>query len=624
MNLRFLACAMAFVATLLGPAPARAADVTSLSVWQHIAVLENGRVMPLDSYARHMLLGFSGKSTFDRKPAAFWLARVLFTPETTRGDAIFLVDNPEVVEAIGLTADGRGRYSYAQLEPCLAELTRLARAAFHLEDDARSPVETEIMRLYNNLNIYLRLSQGLDFLIPRAELDIQSADLRRELDLPASGALSLYDLRPRKPLVDALVNEHRSSEEPKDAYQEELFRVATLLRMFSQQRRGLPPAMIPVRQGGAQEWISPSDAYTMRGSPEELQRELDALRDMARAFVEGRQVDFDLAGRTFVNSANKRIADPRQLKLLKTEVQYNLADAFYRSELLYGLAFLVALVSVAFRGKWLYRVALALVVLALIPHTYGIIARMAIMGRPPVTNLYATFIFVSWVCVAIGLAVEYLQRNRLGLITASSMGLALLMTSARFASDGDTMGVMVAVLDSNFWLATHVVTISIGYAGCCAAGLLGHIYLLQALRREPGDPALKETDQAIYGAQAFGLIFSFLGTMLGGIWADQSWGRFWGWDPKENGALVIVLWAAILFHARLGRMIGARGFAAGSVLGVIGVLCAWLGVNLLGVGLHSYGFTSGLARSLGIACLAEVIFVLATVPFAKRAPAKPA
>jgi ABC-type transport system involved in cytochrome c biogenesis permease subunit len=610
------AIAVFALAAGLCSAPARG-DVDSLGVWQHIPVLENGRVMPLDSYARHMLLGFSGKSTFDRKPAALWLARVLFTPEQTRDDKIFLVDNPEVIEAIGLSAEGRSRYSFAELQPALAELTRLARAAFHLEEDARSPVENAIMRLYNNVNLYMRLSQGFDFLVPREDFAITSPELRRALQLPAERGVSLYDLRPKKPLIDALLNEYRAAGKVDSLEGRELFNAATILRMRTMNRRDMPPAIMPVFVGGKQEWVGPWDVFTARTRGEDAKKELDALRDMAEAFVDGAQIDFDLAARTYVNSVNKRVADPKVLRNIKREVRFNTIDAFYRSELLYGFAFIMALVSVAFRGKWLYRAALALVLLALVPHTYGILARMAIMGRPPVTNLYATFIFVSWTCAVIGLAVEYFQRNRLGLITASTMGLALLMTSARFAAEGDTMGVMVAVLDSNFWLATHVVTISIGYAGCCAAGLLGHIYLLQALRRDPDDPALVETDRAVFGAQAFGLIFSFLGTMLGGIWADQSWGRFWGWDPKENGALVIVLWSAILFHARLGRMIKARGFAAGSVLGVIAVLLAWLGVNLLGVGLHSYGFTSGIARGLAIACSVEVLFVLATVPFAR-------
>ena len=235
------------------------------------------------------------------------------------------------------------------------------------------------------------------------------------------------------------------------------------------------------------------------------------------------------------------------------------------------------------------------------------------------TNLYATFLFVAWVCVLLGLVVEALQRNALGTLLSSLSGLALLLVSGRFSSQGDTLGVVVAVLDSNFWLATHVVTISMGYAGCLAAGLVGHLYLLQAMRRDARPDRLDPLARALYGLLAFGLVFSFLGTMLGGVWADQSWGRFWGWDPKENGALLIVLWCAMLFHARLAGMIGPVGLAAGGVLGVIVVLLAWLGINLLGVGLHAYGFTSGLAQGLWSAVAFELAFVGATLWFIRGA-----
>ena len=116
----------------------------------------------------------------------------------------------------------------------------------------------------------------------------------------------------------------------------------------------------------------------------------------------------------------------------------------------------------------------------------------------------------------------------------------------------------------------------------------------------------------IFGITAFGLIFSFIGTVLGGIWADQSWGRFWGWDPKENGALLIVLWCAILFHAKLAHWIDQLGFAIGSILGIIVVMLAWFGINLLGVGLHSYGFTSGIAKALFTYIGFELVFIAVT------------
>jgi hypothetical protein len=134
--------------------------------------------------------------------------------------------------------------------------------------------------------------------------------------------------------------------------------------------------------------------------------------------------------------------------------------------------------------------------------------------------------------------------------------------------------------------------------------------------RDRGDSAkadrLKEIGKMVYGTLCFGLLFSFIGTVLGGIWADQSWGRFWGWDPKENGALLIVIWCVILLHARHWGYIRAFGMAQGAVFGAIVVSLAWFGVNLLNVGLHSYGFTTGAATKLFSYIGGELAFMIAT------------
>jgi ABC-type transport system involved in cytochrome c biogenesis permease subunit len=157
--------------------------------------------------------------------------------------------------------------------------------------------------------------------------------------------------------------------------------------------------------------------------------------------------------------------------------------------------------------------------------------------------------------------------------------------------DGDTMEMMRAVLDSNFWLATHVVTITIGYSGTFLAGALAIGYTIRKHVAPRIDPT---TSKAIvgmtYGVICFALLFSFVGTVLGGIWADQSWGRFWGWDPKENGALLIVLWNAIILHARWGGFVREKGIMAMAIFGNVITSLSWFGVNMLGVGLHSYGF----------------------------------
>ena len=150
-----------------------------------------------------------------------------------------------------------------------------------------------------------------------------------------------------------------------------------------------------------------------------------------------------------------------------------------------------------------------------------------------------------------------------------------------------------------------------GYGATCVGGILGHIWLAQAVFRKD-DKTLDKTYRTTLGILGVALTLTFLGTNLGGIWADQSWGRFWGWDPKENGALMIVLWVAILFHAKTAKMIGPLGVAVGSVIGMMVVMWAWFGVNLLSVGLHSYGFTTGVATSLLIYAICEIIFLIAT------------
>jgi cytochrome c biogenesis factor len=180
----------------------------------------------------------------------------------------------------------------------------------------------------------------------------------------------------------------------------------------------------------------------------------------------------------------------------------------------------------------------------------------------------------------------------------------------------DTLGVLQAVLDTQFWLATHVVCITLGYATTFMAGGLGLNYILRGvLTPSLSATTAKEMSRMIYGIICFATFFSFVGTVLGGLWADDSWGRFWGWDPKENGALIIVLWNALVLHARWGGMVKERGLAALAVAGNIVTAWSWFGVNELGVGLHSYGFTEGVLLALGLFIVSQLaIIALAALP----------
>ncbi len=305
---------------------------------------------------------------------------------------------------------------------------------------------------------------------------------------------------------------------------------------------------------------------------------------------------------------------PTDTSTIAFEKTYNGYEPFYRSSIGYLWVFLIAsaswLVSVYSKSEkdkigasnTLLNCAYMLTGLVLIAHTFGLAGRMYIEGRPPVTNLYSSALFISWGAVLLCFLTEKFLRLGIASAMGSLIGFGGLIVAHNLSIDsslnpsGDTMEMMRAVLDSNFWLATHVVTITIGYSTTFLAGFLGIAYVFAMLFRllSKSSRKGKELDKTmvsmIFGITCFSLFFSLVGTVLGGIWADQSWGRFWGWDAKENGALLIVIWNAILLHARWAGIAKVRGLSALAIFGNVVTAWSWFGTNMLGVGLHSYGF----------------------------------
>jgi ABC-type transport system involved in cytochrome c biogenesis permease subunit len=252
---------------------------------------------------------------------------------------------------------------------------------------------------------------------------------------------------------------------------------------------------------------------------------------------------------------------------------------------------LFALFSWLLWPKTLSKMAFILLIGAFLIHTAGLIVRMYLQGRPPVTNLYSSAIFVGWASVLLCIILERLYKNGIGSVCGAVVGFVTLLIAHNLQLDGDNLEMLRAVLDTNGWLATHVVGEALGYSAMFLAGLIGIIYVFRGLfTRSFDETTSRSLGRMMYGVVCFATLFSLVATILGGIWADQSWGRFWGWDPKENGALLIVLWNAIILHARWGGYVRERGLALMTVFGNVVTSFSWFGVNMLGVGLHSYGF----------------------------------
>jgi len=529
--------AMVLAGAMLLPArPVRGFDVDGFG---RLPILEGGRIKPLDSLARNSLLVIRGQQSFSvsqRVTADEWLLDVLFRPDVANRQPVFVIDDPEILGLFGFKQTSDRYFSLLTLTPHLDEIERLAGAARNLDSKQRTRFQGAVLNLYQRIGLYYRLQNTVQI--------ARGPTLAAEIAAP----------------VDAAAAERHRRMDQFAAF------------------RPLPPS-------GAELFRSTGEALGA-GAPD---RGLEALSRVSTAWA---SQEADAFNRSVAElAAIDREAQPHAVSHAAWEALFNRAQPFYLGMILYVLAALVLFASWLWKPLPLQRAAFGLLAAAGVVHTAGLVARMALQGRPPVTNLYSSAIFVGWCAVVLGIVLERIYRRGFGTAVAAACGFVSLIIAHHLMGDGDTMEMMRAVLDSNIWLATHVVTITIGYSGTFLAGMLAAGYALRRHFAPRADPAItRSLVSMVYGVVCFSLFFSFVGTVLGGIWADQSWGRFWGWDPKENGALLIVLWNAIILHARWGGYVRERGLMAMAVFGNVVTSLSWFGVNMLGIGLHSYGF----------------------------------
>lgn len=622
--------AAAWAAPILAAATlCAAAPEMNLDAFKALPIMDGGRVKPLDTYARSTLLQLSSKSSYQGKPAIAWLAKVMFDPRGSVDDKVFRINNPEVAYSLGIEPQTDSRYTFAQLGPAISKLFELAEAASRVDEKQRTPVETELIRVANNLNLYVANMNAFSFCFPAPDFRIDTAAARAFGLEPKPEPYSYMDLRTHMGAIGLMVRPLMAGEggpgvgqgrDPASwtATEKEAMRLFQTFASWSEHYRQYSFPLVPPGEGRQEMWQSPWDMVSRPNMDTAYRAAVADLGAMGVSYAAGRSDEFNQAVTRFAGFVSDRGHGAPKLGAQRLELFYNALAPFYLAKIFYGFAILASLIAIMAFRRWTYWPGVLLLAAGVAVHATGIGLRVAIGGRAPITNLFETFLFVACVGAMLGLALEFYNRKAFGILVGSITGFLVLMLSGRYDTDGDTIGVLVAVLNSNFWLSTHVITISLGYAGFCMAGVLGHLFLIQKIVNDKNQEKLDALTRMTYGILAFGLIFALIGTVLGGVWADQSWGRFWGWDPKENGALMIVLWGILLFHAKPAKLIADMGMAVGSVLGIIVVMMAWFGINLLGVGLHSYGFTSGVATALSVYVATEAVFLAGSLYLIKR------
>jgi ABC-type transport system involved in cytochrome c biogenesis permease subunit len=548
-----------------------------LQAFGKFPVEDRGRVKPLDTVARTSLLMISNRETFmdetgkekTEQPAMKWLLDVMtggdFSEQAPAYEhKVFRIENIQVLDLLGLPhRPGSWRYSLAEIAPKFEALHREAERVQKIDDKKRDLFDTKVGELWTHLQQFLGLNQ---LLIPAM---VPSDDGKQwtsigELEKTAR-EVALERLRPEA---------QRAHGDLANLTEKEQSALIEKFRAEMDKARGeLPPA--------ASRLTAIFNAYR----DGKADRFNDAVTDY-RHWLGGTP----LAG----------IADRAAL-----ETFFNHVAPFYQCSILYVLVFLVAVIGFLTSagstsgGRSLIRAAFWLAFFTLCLHTTALITRMYLQGRPPVTNLYSAAVWISWGCVGLGLVLEAIYRNGIGNIAAAVPGALSMLLAHHLAGSGDTMEMLQAVLDTNFWLATHVTVVTFGYVATVVAGFLGILYVLLADTTKLLNKDLARVlNQMNYAVVCFALLLSFTGTVLGGLWADYSWGRFWGWDPKENGALIVVLWNALTLHARWAGLVKQRGLAVLSIVGIMVTGWSFIGTNQLGIGLHAYGFNNTLAQIL--------------------------
>lgn len=580
-----------------------------------LPVQDAGRVKPLEVYGGLRMLMLNGKRKFERpdgtkQGAAEWTLDVLFFPEEAQTLPFIRVENDEVLASVGLdtgTHRKRDWYTYAELFPARDLIAQRGSVIAQKERSDQSPVERQLFKLAQDLNNLEAMMTMLDPL--RVDVDISASPVLTEI-FGAPVLRSVVDVLDHREEIAALMADADPELMDDKQLLAEAFRTIEDAKTYGGWGPGLVPPLEAISTSEA--WWRVRDLTDLAmvdfsGSEHNVDTQLEVLRLLDTVERSKGDEQALVAAAEELETYMLGLASATDVPLhMDLEVQLYRTKPFLLALVFFMLGSLTLLLGALFKGARPFTwVTWGMGGLGLVLLIAGVVMRCIIRERPPVVSLYDTILFVTGVAVLACYVTEAITRMRVALGSGVVLGVIGMFLAGRFeavevSTAGDTMGAIVAVLDTNYYLAIHVTTIAIGYSGGLFASAIAYVYLLGKLFRwREGDKKFyRGIARMIYGVLCFSLIFSVFGTIMGGVWANDSWGRFWGWDPKENGALLICVWLLLTLHMRLGGFIKDRGIAVMAVGAGAVVAFSWWGVNLLEVGLHSYGWTSGVAMYL--------------------------
>jgi cytochrome c-type biogenesis protein CcsB len=495
-----------------------------------IPILDQGRVKPLDTFARESVQTITGKRSYLREDPLQTLLHWIAQPEAADNEPLILVQYEPLNKRVGIVAENRRISPKALLGNGSYKIYLKNIMIKQQEGEKLDSLEKEASALFQRLDLFYRITSG--------------------------SALTIFP--------DSKTNTWLGMDTVTDSKAIEAFK--TVLADFSNQ-----------------------DSQAFLFSTQSLKEYL-------------RQIGQEVANY------------PQHENQIKREITYNKIRPFQKSWIAFFISFVAVLIALGIKKQFPYHLAILFALVGSGFNIYGFVIRCLIAGRAPVTNMYESVIWVSFGAMIFALIFEAIYRSKYFILAASAvstLGLVLADNLPQILSPN--INPLVPVLRSNYWLTVHVLTITLSYAAFLLAMGVGQVtigyYAFKPFAREK----IKSLNLFLYRTLQVGVVLLAAGTILGGVWANYSWGRFWGWDPKEVWALIALLGYVAILHGRFAGWLSEFGIAVWSVLAFLLVLMAWYGVNfVLGVGLHSYGFSSGGFRAV----ISFVVVQLAWVVFA--------
>ena len=561
---------------------AGAADSSSFlwERWRHLPVQDGGRYKPMDTLARETLRTLGNRASFIDPESG----------EKLSSTALYLTMLFE------WQAEDQRPRGHAAAPPGYFRIHKADRW------DRAPLLRVDFLELRQTLG----LSEDVQYISP---LDLSRATIRD----PRSGREATF-IRWAESL-------DRSRKRSLSTFERKARELADNYWSYQDHRMGRRLRVLPIQGDEHQDWLSIADL--LRSRYDDATDPTGALRKAKQHFLAARDAylanapeAFDSATADFVAAVAEfgpQLGPYPAEKTVELEVAYNDWVPFRFAWILTTLAFLRILLSMGTPWKPFYWAGLLTFTASLLAMLVGFAMRIAISGRAPVTNMYESVVYLGLGTAVFGLIFELICRKRYVVTAAAAIStLALILADNCPAVLDPSLHPLQPVLRNNFWLVTHVMSITLSYAAFALALGIGNVTLAYFLVRSKNTDVIGFLTTFTYRALQVGVLLLTVGTILGAVWAKYSWGRFWGWDPKEVWALIALLGYLAVLHARYIGWVREFGLAVLSVSCFALIVMAWYGVNvLLGAGLHTYGFSSGGQTSVYAVLVVQFLYVAA-------------